>query len=453
MLTLDQTTAAATCDLPELIFNLHWAWDAETMRLFERIAPEAWEQSHQNPVALLTEPQLTQTIDTLNRDPSLRAEVELQRNRLRQYLERPLQRAPRVGYFSAEFGLAECLPIYSGGLGVLAGDHLKGASDIGLPLTGVGLFYYQGYFRQFVGWDGRQSEEYSTLDPDNLPLEPVRNAAGDILKFSIEFPIRQVWFQVWKAQVGRVPLYLLDTNVPENDPADRQITARLYGGDNDMRMRQEIILGRGGVQALELMGETIDVFHMNEGHAGFLALERARIAMRQQGCSFAEACRQVRNQLVFTTHTAGSRAGSTTSTRRPSSCTLTSTVGSWASEPRDPGARSREPEGHRLLVQHGRAWLATGQSEQRCEQAASEGLDEALGRPLRRPKHAARADPGDYQRGSHRDLDGPGDGLRSWMATLIRSGDAIPSGPPTGTACKTSRPRSSGTFARSSAAD
>ena len=303
MLTLDQTTAAATCDLPELIFNLHWAWDAETMRLFERIAPEAWAQSHQNPVALLTEPQLTQTIDTLNRDPSLRAEVELQRNRLRQYLERPLQRAPRVGYFSAEFGLAECLPIYSGGLGVLAGDHLKGASDIGLPLTGVGLFYYQGYFRQFVGWDGRQSEEYPTLDPDNLPLEPVRNAAGDILKFSIEFPVRPVWIQVWKAQVGRVPLYLLDTNIPENDPADRQITARLYGGDNDMRMRQEIILGRGGVQALELMVETIDVFHMNEGHAGFLALERARIAMHQQGCSFAEACRQVRNQLVFTTHT------------------------------------------------------------------------------------------------------------------------------------------------------
>ncbi|HEX5416997.1 MAG TPA: alpha-glucan family phosphorylase, partial [Chloroflexota bacterium] len=303
MLTLDQSTATATCDLPELIFNLRWAWDPDTTRLFERVAPEAWAKSNHNPVALLTEPQLDQTIETLSRDPSLRMEVELQRDRLRRYLERPLERAPRVGYFSAEFGITECLPIYSGGLGVLAGDHLKGASDLGLSLIGVGLLYHQGYFRQFVGWDGRQSEEYPTLDPDSLPLEPVRNATGDLLKFSIAFPMRPVWIQVWKAQVGRVPLYLLDTNVPENDPADRQITARLYGGDNDMRMRQEIVLGRGGVQALELLGEAVDVYHMNEGHAGFLALERARLAMHAQGCSFAEACRQVRDQLVFTTHT------------------------------------------------------------------------------------------------------------------------------------------------------
>jgi len=303
MLTLDQSTATATCDLPELVFNLRWAWQTGTVRLFERIAPDIWAQSNHNPVALLTEPQLDRTIRTLAGDPTLRAEVERQRNLLRQYLERPLQRAPRVGYFSAEFGVAECLPIYSGGLGVLAGDHLKAASDLGLPLVGVGLWYSQGYFRQLIGWDGRQWEEYPTLDPTTAPLEPVQNANGNALKFALDFPDRAVWIQVWKAQVGQVRLYLLDTNLPENDPLDRQITARLYGGDKDTRMRQEIVLGRGGVQALRLIGEEIDVYHMNEGHAGFLALERARLAMHEQGCSFSEACRQVRSSLVFTTHT------------------------------------------------------------------------------------------------------------------------------------------------------
>lgn len=303
MLTLDQTTTTATCDLPELVFNLRWAWNTETMRLFERIAPEVWASSRHNPVALLTGPQLDQTIDALARDPSLRWAIEQQRDELRKYLSVPTERAPRVAYFSAEFGLCECLPIYSGGLGVLAGDHLKAASDAGLPLVGVGLFYHQGYFRQALGWDGRQGEEYPLLDPESLPLELVRDADGEPIQFSLDFPQRPVWIRVWRAQVGRIPLFLLDTDFPDNDPVDRQITARLYGGDNDMRIRQEIILGRGGVQALQIMGEPIDVYHMNEGHAGFLALERIRTVMQRQGCSFKVAAEQVRSGLVFTTHT------------------------------------------------------------------------------------------------------------------------------------------------------
>lgn len=303
MLTLDPMTTTATCDLPELVYNLRWAWHPEAMRLFERIAPEVWTSSRHNPVALLTGRQLDQTIDTLARDPSLRQMIEHQRQDLRQYLAAPAEPSPRVAYFSAEFGLCECLPIYSGGLGVLAGDHLKAASDAALPLVGVGLFYHQGYFRQSIGWDGRQGEEYPSLDPEALPLQLVRDSEGTPLQFALDFPQRPVWVRVWKASVGRVPLYLLDTDFPDNDPTDRQITARLYGGDNDMRMRQEIILGRGGVQALQIMGESIDVYHMNEGHAGFLAIERVRTVMRQQGCSFKEACTQVRAGLVFTTHT------------------------------------------------------------------------------------------------------------------------------------------------------
>jgi starch phosphorylase len=209
----------------------------------------------------------------------------------------------RIAYFSAEFGLHESIPIYSGGLGVLAGDHLKSASDLGEPLVGVGLMYRQGYFRQYLNPDGWQQEKYPENDFFNLPLVPELGPDGKPLLISVPFPSREVHARIWRIQVGRVPLYLLDTNVPQNSAEDREITAQLYGGDQDMRIRQEMILGIGGIRALRALKINPTVCHMNEGHSAFLGLERIRILMEEQKLTFDEAREAVTAGSVFTTHT------------------------------------------------------------------------------------------------------------------------------------------------------
>ena len=208
-----------------------------------------------------------------------------------------------MAYFSAEFGITECLSIFAGGLGILAGDHLKSASDLGVPLVGVGLLYQQGYFRQLLDQAGRQQEVYEDNDFHLLPLIPERRD-GEPLKIHLPLPTGTVHAQIWRAQVGRIPLYLLDTNIPENPaPADRDITDQLYGGDAELRLKQELMLGIGGMRALEALGLDPVVYHMNEGHSAFLALERTRRLMAAQGLSFEEARTAASAGLVFTTHT------------------------------------------------------------------------------------------------------------------------------------------------------
>jgi starch phosphorylase len=249
--------------LAELAYNLRWSWEPTTVDLFRSLAPRTWEVTH-NPVAVLR---------AIADDPgALEAHaprILAAKRDLEQYLAQPPRLAgqPRVAYCCAEFAIAECLPIYSGGLGVLAGDHLKAASDLGLPLVGVGLLYRYGYFSQVIDESGWQRERYDRLEPAALPLLPVLGADGTPLRIPVPFPGRTVWAQAWRAQVGRVPLYLLDTDLPENREDDRWITGHLYGGDQDTRIRQEIVLGIGGARLLRALGPEVapDVYHMNEG--------------------------------------------------------------------------------------------------------------------------------------------------------------------------------------------
>ena len=209
----------------------------------------------------------------------------------------------RVAYFSAEFGIHESIPVYSGGLGLLAGDHLKAASDLGIPLVGVGMMYREGYFRQYLNVDGWQQERYPENDFFNLPLITETNAKGQPILITVPMPGREVSARIWRIQVGRVPLYLLDTNIAQNNADDRQITARLYGGDHDMRIRQEMILGIGGIRALRAIGKVPTVCHMNEGHSAFCGLERIRVKMEENQIDFASAREAVAAGTCFTTHT------------------------------------------------------------------------------------------------------------------------------------------------------
>jgi starch phosphorylase len=286
--------------LEDLVHNLRWSWDPKTTALFERLAPEAWAAGH-NPIAVL---------EAVKADPSLAAPhgdaIKETARDLSTYLASASQvdvPGP-VAYFSAEFAITECLPIYSGGLGVLAGDHLKAASDLGLNLRAVGLMYRYGYFRQQIDESGWQREHYDRQDPTKLPVSAVLAESGEQLKVPVPFPERTVWAAVWVAQVGRVPLYLLDTDLPENREDDRWITGHLYGGDQDTRIRQELVLGVGGVRLLRaLPGEQPKVFHMNEGHSAFAALELAHEELAQGAPSFAAALDRVAPKLIFTTHT------------------------------------------------------------------------------------------------------------------------------------------------------
>lgn len=297
--------------LHNLAYNLWWCWNHDAVALFRRIDPELFEQLDNSPVKLLGAVDQGR-MEQLQKDEGFLAHMDRVVRSFEHYLNGPTWYQEtygqsgecRIAYFSAEFGIHESVPVYSGGLGVLAGDHLKSASDLGLPLVGVGLMYREGYFRQYLNVDGWQQERYPENDFYNLPLIPEMKADGvGPLVVSVPFPGREVHARVWRIQVGRVPLYLLDTNIPQNSAEDRTITARLYGGDHDMRVRQEMILGIGGVRALRALGKAPTVCHMNEGHSAFCNLERIRLMMEQTGKDFAAAREAVAAGAVFTTHT------------------------------------------------------------------------------------------------------------------------------------------------------
>ena len=290
--------------LEELAMNLRWSWDAQTRDLFRWVDPDAWDATVHDPVRLLGlvgRERLAELVD----DPGFMRFLEDVRDELQRYVDgdrwfqsregSPLR---SVAYFSPEFGISEALPQYSGGLGVLAGDHLKAASDLGVPLVGIGLFYRHGYFRQSLSIDGWQQERYPDLDPHAMALVPC-----DDVHVEVDLGGRPLVARVWKAEVGRIPLYLLDADVDANPPDLRGVTDRLYGGDTEHRLRQEMLLGIGGVRALDALGIQTQVFHTNEGHAGFLGLERIRQLVKDPGLSYREAIEAVRAGCLFTTHT------------------------------------------------------------------------------------------------------------------------------------------------------
>ena len=295
--------------LREMAYNMVWQWDEPVREIFRRLDRDLWEETYHNPVLLLGSI-AQERLQAAARDDSYMASYSRAYGKFTTYMKEATwwdkqhgDERPCIAYFSAEYGLAECLPIYSGGLGVLAGDHLKTASDLGIPLVGVGLLYQQGYFRQYLTPDGWQQERYPANDFYNLPLEPVLTAGGQPLFVELRLAGARVKIKVWKVQVGRVPLYLLDTNIPDNPRKLQDITDQLYGGDRETRIRQEIVLGMGGVRALYAMGIQPMVYHMNEGHSAFLTLERIRAYIQEAGVSFCEALEAARAGSVFTTHT------------------------------------------------------------------------------------------------------------------------------------------------------
>ncbi|MGY1608642.1 MULTISPECIES: alpha-glucan family phosphorylase [unclassified Geodermatophilus] len=305
----------ALLPLSQLVMNLRWSWHPETRDLFEALDPDLWRRCNNDPVKVLGEVS-AQRLAALSTDRRFLRRLQDVVDDLEDYLsaEHWYQSlgpdAPRsIAYFSAEFGITEVLPQYSGGLGILAGDHLKAASDLGVPLIGVGLLYRAGYFEQGLSADGWQLEHYPSLDPHGLPVKLLRQPDGSAVVISVPLPEgRTLHAHVWRAQVGRVSLLLLDSDIEENAPAERSVTDRLYGGDEDHRLRQEMLLGIGGVRALraycQLTGTPQpEVFHANEGHAGFQGVERIRELTESHGLSFAEALQAVRAGTVFTTHT------------------------------------------------------------------------------------------------------------------------------------------------------
>jgi starch phosphorylase len=288
--------------------NLLWTWEHTIRAAFRRLDPALWRGCGYNPIAMLSKlPQAA-----LDRAAADRVYLSVYRkacNAFDEYMnQRPENPGPGsmlVAYFSMEYGLIESLTIYSGGLGILSGDHLKAASDAGLNLVGVGLLYQTGYLEQHLSPDGWQTERYPVNDFYNWPVEPVRDESGNEIRVQVKMPRGTVHIKVWRMRVGRVSLLLLDTNIPENAavPEYRDITDQLYGGDIHVRMRQEIVLGIGGLRALRAMGLQPTVFHMNEGHSAFLALERSSLLMSEQRMSFDEALEASRSDNVFTTHT------------------------------------------------------------------------------------------------------------------------------------------------------
>jgi starch phosphorylase len=298
--------------LRRIAYNLWWAWNHDAIELFRRLDSTLWETSGHNPVLMLGTISQAQ-LEAAAHDEAFMAHVERVSRDLESYLagegswfRRVYGRADSlsVAYFSAEFGLTECLSIFAGGLGILAGDHLKSASDLGVPLVGVGLLYQQGYFKQYLNESGWQQEAYEDNDFHNLPLQLLRAPDGKPLLVEVTLAGRPVYAQLWQAHVGRVSLILLDTNINLNArPEDRDITDQLYGGDSEMRIKQEIVLGIGGYRALEALGLDPTVYHMNEGHSAFLALERVRRLMERYRLNFEEARQLASPSLVFTTHT------------------------------------------------------------------------------------------------------------------------------------------------------
>lgn len=299
--------------LRKITHNLRWAWKHDMIELFLRLDSDLWEETNHNPVQMLGMIDQRRLAELVS-DVGFVAHME----RVNRYLDDYLNnrddawfnrtygdfREPLIGYFSLEFGITECLQIFAGGLGVLAGDHLKSASDLNVPLVGVGLLYQQGYFQQYLNQAGWQQEAYEDNDFDNLPLTLEHDEDGNPLTVEVQLPGRTVAAQIWRANIGRVPLYLLDTNIARNTrPEDRDITDQLYGGDQDLRIRQEILLGVGGYRALKALGLAPIVYHMNEGHSAFLSLEHIRQLMVAHDLTFSEARELASAGFVYTTHT------------------------------------------------------------------------------------------------------------------------------------------------------
>jgi starch phosphorylase len=296
--------------LRELAYNFWWSWHPEAQQLYRQIDPELWEQDYHTPVNFLRDVR-QRRLEAAASDPSYLQQYDLVLAAFDRYVSAddtwfartfPDASDTTIAYFSAEFGLHESLPIYSGGLGVLAGDHIKEASDLGLPFVAVGFLYPQGYFRQHLDPSGWQEAIYTKLNFADIAASPALTPDGHEVVVEVELPGRTIYAKVYRIQVGRIPLFLMDTDIHPNGPQDRELSARLYGGDQEMRVAQEIVLGIGGVRALRQMGISPTVWHMNEGHSAFLVLELAR-ELVGQGVPFAEAAQQIRARSVFTTHT------------------------------------------------------------------------------------------------------------------------------------------------------
>ena len=312
-----KTEPLTSAELTELIHglnrlarNLWWTWNQEAQEIFQKLSPRAWQNLYHNAVAVLHEVS-DYELRTRLQEPAFATAVKDVLKQFDAYLDEPntwaaqnaqkLQGKP-VAYFSAEFGLSETLPIAAGGLGILAGDHAKSASDLGLPFVGISLFYRQGYFMQTINEENWQTEYYSRLNPRNLPMEAVLDAKGDQLTCMVHIATSQVKFKVWKVNVGRIPIYLMDTDLPENEEHYRDLTLRVYGGDSTTRIMQEMLLGVGGVRLMRALDIQPSVFHMNEGHAAFLTLELMREKMAT-GRSLEEASAATTKECIFTTHT------------------------------------------------------------------------------------------------------------------------------------------------------
>ena len=289
--------------------NLWWSWKQDAIELFRRVDPRLWEECGRNPIVFATHiPQ--ERFEQLAEDETFISHLKRVKEHYKERVLAPLDKAEHginkddtIAYFSMEFGIHESLPLFAGGLGILAGDHLKAASNMALPLVGIGLLYRQGYFRQYMNQDGWQQEEYPETDLYHLPLDREKDANGNELTISVPGPKGKIYAQVWRIKVGRIPLLLLDSNVPENTPDNRNITARLYSGDTDVRIAQEILLGIGGMKALDALDISPSVCHMNEGHCSFVSIERLACIMRRHKIDLQTAMQIVARTTVFTTHT------------------------------------------------------------------------------------------------------------------------------------------------------
>lgn len=311
MIKITPEIPASIIRIKDLAYNVWWVWNPGAQELYKKIDQKLWEDVHHNPVKFLLEAKL-KDLEAAAQDSSYKelykavfAEFDQYMNEENTWFNQnyPEQKGELIAYFSAEYGIHESLPIYSGGLGVLAGDHVKSASDIGIPYVGVGLLYKQGYFTQRINVEGWQEAVYYNLDFSQLPLNKVMNAQGEQLVIDVDLPGRKVYANIWYIQAGRVRVYLLDTNNTKNKTEDRWFTSQLYGGDQEMRITQEILLGIGGVKALRALGYNPTVWHMNEGHSVFLGLERIRELVEKEGLGFYEALEIVKSNTIFTTHT------------------------------------------------------------------------------------------------------------------------------------------------------
>jgi starch phosphorylase len=320
----NQRTVSEKSDLPNslqalerLSWNYWWSWSAEGPGVFRDLDAELWDECEHNPRLLLkkvselqmaemaADPVYIERVRQVGEkfDSYMSAKPETKVRRPKHAEKATISAEHPVAYFCAEYGVHNSLPLYSGGLGVLAGDHLKSASDLGLPLVAVGLLYHYGYFRQQLSREGWQEESYGETSPAELPLQLVAGEDGAPLFVEVLIRERNVRAQVWRANIGRIPLYLMDTNIPENQELDRWVTGHLYGGDRETRIVQEMLLGIGGVRLLRKVGIEPGVFHLNEGHSAFLTLELARELLQTKGINFTDAAKLVKQQCVFTTHT------------------------------------------------------------------------------------------------------------------------------------------------------